>query len=659
MTLSLTLSFFFLPFLHSPYIPLMLTLPFFFFFFSFFTPPFHLSRSLLLSEDDSELVDFAAFSSPTLGAASGQGLDGEGTAGASTDPTPTEDLAVGVMSGLCRQDSEYEGLGQTSGPGLETEAGQGQGQGSELSSTLAGNDGEATTSTHPSASGDGNPSDGTASQDPSATTATASQGGETPQDHSDGTGAGNDGNASDQVPHPTQDPSADTAGLGASSGSDASPLALAPAKQQQPQSTAAPPALSFADILRGKSASAGGGAGSGATGGATDHTNSGDDVNNGGTATTATAGGGVATVGDSSLSVENGTTSAFNVSPTGATGINDTDGNSAYSPTVEATTGAGASGGSSVGGNGDNLGGVPLNAVDSLSPSPLTTTTTAAPATIVTTNTVIISCPISKRPCITGEAGQALVLDVMTLTGTRLSVLENGSKVVIEDFSENAKVNLSRARALVEDAIDSYVSNNNYVNDNNNNDGNNDQSSANNEGVNGNSNGNLGSGNAFGNNTTGGGSGGDGGMGLGLGGLPMGASGPGLGAAPGQGLGGGAMGDQRLPFLQPSMDSTVEAMLRGEQQQQQRQQQQRTAMLLEQQQLQLAQQQQMQQQQQQQQMQLQLQQQQQQLLASNTVQQLDGSSFLAQVSTFYTSHPYISFLLLFLFIFKSSIIVFL
>ena len=119
------------------------------------------------------------------------------------------------------------------------------------------------------------------------------------------------------------------------------------------------------------------------------------------------------------------------------------------------------------------------------------------------------------------------------------------------------------------------------------------------------------------------------------------------------------MGDQRLPFLQPSMDSTVEAMLRGEQQQQQRQQQQRTAMLLEQQQLQLAQQQQMQQQQQQQQMQLQLQQQQQQLLASNTVQQLDGSSFLAKVSTFYTSHPYISFLLLFLFIFKSSIIVFL
>ena len=634
-------------------------------FFSFF----HLSLSLLLSEDDNELVDFAAFSSPTLGAASGQGLDGDGTAGASTDPTPSDDLAVGMMSGLRRQDSEYEGLGQTSGAGLETEPGQGQGQGqgqgSESSTSLAGNDGEVTT-THPSASGDGNPSDGTASQDPGATTATATQGSDTtnamttPQDHStgDGTGTGTDGKASDQVPHPNQDTTRDNAGLGASAspGSDASPLALAPAKQQQPPA-AAPPTLSFADILRGKSAAAAGGSGGA---GAIDHTNNGDDVNNGGTAITTATTGGVATVGDSTFSAENGVTSAFNVSPTGATGINDTDGSNAYSPTMDTANAAAAGGGG--GGNGDNLGGIPPNAVDSLSPSPLTTTTTttAAPAaTIVTTNTVIISCPISKRPCITGEAGQALVLDVMTLTGTRLSVLENGSKVVIEDFSENAKVNLSRARALVEDAIDSYVSNNNDVNDNNNNDGNNDQSSANNEGVNGNSNGNLGSGNAFGNNTTGGGSGGDGGMGLGLGGLPMGASGPGLGAAPGQGLGGGAMGDQRLPFLQPSMDSTVEAMLLGEQQQQQRQQQQRTAMLLEQQQLQLAQQQQMQQQQQQQQMQLQLQQQQQQLLASNTVQQLDGSSFLAQVSTFYTSHPYISFLLLFLFIFKSSIIVFL
>ena len=87
-----------------------------------------------------------------------------------------------------------------------------------------------------------------------------------------------------------------------------------------------------------------------------------------------------------------------------------------------------------------------------------------------------------------------------------------------------------------------------------------------------------------------------------------------------------------LLFIKP-FSNTNQAMLRGkQQQQQQRQQQQRAAMLFEQQQLQLAQQQQHQQQQQQQQMQLQMQQQQQQLLASNTVQQLDGSSFLAQVS---------------------------
>ena len=416
------------------------------------------SPSLLLSEDDSELVDFGALAGTELGSAPGQGLDADasGAAGASADPTPTssEDLARVTMPGLRRQDSEYEGLGQGQGlesgqglgPGPGLGPGQGLGPGSDSALSLLGHDADhpsSALSRQPSSGdGDGSTSTGTATLDHPTTT--PSQGGDATDvgalspsalrasdgpDNGDGTG--NDGNGErDPTSHMDQDKDTNLAlssaspttlppGSGASpgSGAGASPLALVPMKQP----AGASPALSFADILRGKSAAAAAAA-AGTVSGATDGTNSGsvndfahagDDVNdfNGGTGGGT---GGVAAIGNPSFSADNNNTaSSFHLSSS------DTGASPGSGAVMDPNHGTSIA--SAGGDHGASFGSGPSSTVESLSPTNTNTNTTAAAATVVTANSVTVVCPQAKRLCVTGEAGQALVMDVMTLTGSRSS----------------------------------------------------------------------------------------------------------------------------------------------------------------------------------------------------------------------------------------------